>query len=48
MVTVIRGAVFNAYVKVLICLVLTVGMGWVTVWYSGTLTETLDAPEYEN
>ncbi len=42
------GVLFNPWVNVSASLVLTVGLGWMTAWFWGMLTDVVDAPAYED
>lgn len=44
--TVYRGAVFNPWVNIPLCVLLTLGAGAATVWLAGLFVELGDKPEY--
>lgn len=42
------GVIFNPWVNITASLILTVGLGWMTVWFWGMWAAVRDAPAYED
>ena len=45
-ITVRGGVIFNPWVNITASLILTAGLGWMTVWFWGLWTEVRDAAPY--
>lgn len=47
-ITVRGGVIFNPWVNISASVILTVGLGWMTVWFWGLWNDVRDAPAYED
>ncbi|MGM7679127.1 hypothetical protein [Microbacterium sp. A94] len=47
-ITVRGGVIFNPWVNITASVIITAGLGWLTVWFWGLWREVIDAPAYED